>query len=121
MHLESVSIPAQTLTGSVEHGTVKLSRRGKGILVATALIAALTAIAGWPAYHLLRTAWRDREGRAPVPHGYADDASRLNLTPIALTWDIPSDVPEPVLPDVRQVTRRPAATPQVRQVSAKHP
>lgn len=72
---------------------MKLSRRRKAILVAVsaAVVVGLTAIVGRPAFHLLRTGWSDEERRGPVPPGHADDASRLDLTSVALTWDIPAD------------------------------
>ena len=68
-----------------------ISRRGKAVLVTAAVVAALTLIVVRPVYHLMNTAWRDREGRTPVLPGHADDASRLDLTPVAMTWDIPAD------------------------------
>jgi FAD/FMN-containing dehydrogenase len=41
------------------------------------------------AFHLLRTASQDVNELRPVPQGYADDASRLNLTKVGEVWKIP--------------------------------
>jgi FAD/FMN-containing dehydrogenase len=44
-----------------------------------------------PLLHLIRTAWYDRNEIGPIPTGKANDASRLDETPIAETWEIPDD------------------------------
>jgi FAD/FMN-containing dehydrogenase len=59
--------------------------------VAAALVAVVAAFVARPALHLAKTAWSDGDSRAPVPAGHADDASRLDLTQVAETWDIPAD------------------------------
>ncbi|HTR41528.1 MAG TPA: FAD-binding oxidoreductase [Pseudomonadales bacterium] len=44
-----------------------------------------------PIFHLARTAWYDRNQIVLVPGGKANDASRLEETTIAQTWEIPND------------------------------
>jgi FAD/FMN-containing dehydrogenase len=60
------------------------------LLVLTAATIALLALLP-PIFHLLRTAYRDKNALQKLPAGYADDVSRLNKTQIAETWDIPPD------------------------------
>jgi FAD/FMN-containing dehydrogenase len=44
-----------------------------------------------PVFHLVKTAWSDRNEITPLPPGKIDDASRLDETPVAKTWEIPTD------------------------------
>lgn len=66
-------------------------KRKRTLVVGAAMVAIVAAVVVRPALHLARTAWRDGGARPPVPAGHADDASRLDLTPVAQTWDIPAD------------------------------
>ena len=59
---------------------------GLGLLV---LVIAL--LLAHPLFHLAKTAWNDRNQITVLPGGRADDASRLNETAIAKTWEIPDD------------------------------
>jgi FAD/FMN-containing dehydrogenase len=59
--------------------------RRRRILLA-ALVGALAlvvAVLGRPAWHIVSTAWRDVDAVERIPAGFTDDASRLNLTPVA--------------------------------------
>lgn len=47
------------------------------------------------AFHLLRTASQDVDELRPVPAGYADDASRLNLTKVREVWSLPANCAAP--------------------------
>jgi FAD/FMN-containing dehydrogenase len=44
-----------------------------------------------PIFHLTRTAWYDRNEMRPAPGGKANDASHLEETSVAQTWEIPDD------------------------------
>ena len=46
---------------------------------------------GHPLIHLTWTALQDGNDIVPVPRGSVDDASRMNQTGVAITWDIPKD------------------------------
>ncbi len=70
---------------------MKLSRRGAWLLIAVSALALVAAVAGRPALHLARTAWRDDDRREPILGGYADDVSRLERTPVAETWAVPAE------------------------------
>ncbi len=52
-------------------------------IIAAAIAIALLATFGRSAGHLLLAALRDRDQRQATPAGFADDASRLNLTKVA--------------------------------------
>jgi FAD/FMN-containing dehydrogenase len=52
-------------------------------VVAGAIVIVFLATFGRSAAHLLRSALRDRDARLVTPAGFADDASRMNLTKIA--------------------------------------
>jgi FAD/FMN-containing dehydrogenase len=58
-------------------------------LIALVLLSAL--LLAHPIFHLVRTAWYDRNQIVPVPGGKANDASRLEETAVAQTWEIPND------------------------------
>lgn len=47
------------------------------------------------ALHLLRSASQDVNELRPIPEGYADDASRLNLTKVKGVWTVPVDAADP--------------------------
>ena len=49
------------------------------------------ALIGRPLLHLAQTAWKDTEARKPLPLGFVDDASRMNLTKIHKVWPVPLD------------------------------
>ena len=46
---------------------------------------------GRPLLHLVGFAWRDVEEREPLPEGFVDDASRMNLTEVIEVWPVPVD------------------------------
>lgn len=46
---------------------------------------------GRPFLHLAGTAWNDTEERQPLPAGYVDDASRMNLTQVLELWPVPAE------------------------------
>jgi FAD/FMN-containing dehydrogenase len=56
-----------------------------------ALLLGVVVVSGRPVWHLWRTAQRDVDDRSPLRTGYADDASRLNETPVREQWAIPAD------------------------------
>src|SRR4029077_8786773 len=65
-------------------------RRTQRLLLVTVGTIALLAIVP-PTFHLVRTAYLDRNVVEKLPAGYADDVSRLNKTPVAEIWDMPSE------------------------------
>ena len=67
------------------------TRRRRLLLGAAGVAAVLLLLLARPAAHLILTAWRDADGRAPVPAGFLDDASRLNRTAVAGVWPVPAD------------------------------
>ena len=54
----------------------------------------LFAISCRPTWHLLRAVKNDGPALPEIPAGFADDASRLNLTKVNRVWSIPEDVDE---------------------------
>lgn len=64
-------------------------------LIALAVVALPLVLFGRPAWHLLTTARHDLDTRAPLPPDHADDASRLEATPVTETWAIPVDAADP--------------------------
>ena len=54
----------------------------------------LFAISCRPTWHLLRAVKNDGPALPEIPAGFADDASRLNLTKVNRVWNIPEDVDE---------------------------
>src|SRR5262245_5496152 len=67
-------------------------RRRRTLLIGLA-VAVLTAAAlsGRPLVHVLSTAWNDDGELEPVPPGFADDASRMNRTPVAEVVPVEKD------------------------------
>jgi FAD/FMN-containing dehydrogenase len=66
-------------------------RKHRWIWVSLLMLGIASLLVGRPAVLLIRTAMSDRDERLPLPHGIADDASRLNATHVAEIWDMPSD------------------------------
>jgi FAD/FMN-containing dehydrogenase len=64
-------------------------RRAVVLLVLSLLLVAAFALSR-PLVFLTRTALRDVDERPPLPPGQLDDASRLNATPVAEVFDVPS-------------------------------
>lgn len=56
-----------------------------------AFVVLLLAISARPAWHLWRVARNDGGSLPEIPPGFANDASRLNLTKVNRVWDIPDD------------------------------
>jgi FAD/FMN-containing dehydrogenase len=53
-----------------------------------------TALILRPVVHVATTAWRDQQVLAPLPPGFTDDASRMNLTPVAEVVPVAGDAAE---------------------------
>ena len=51
----------------------------------------LLILAAHPVFHLVKTAWNDRNEIVPTPPGKINDASRLDETSVAKIWKIPAD------------------------------
>lgn len=67
-------------------------RRRRRVLIG--LACALLVAAGVlykPAVHVISTAWRDENQMQPIPAGFTDDASRMNLTRVAEVVPIAGD------------------------------
>lgn len=70
----------------------KPGRKGRRSVVASVVILSLiTLLIGRPLIHIAQTAWQDTEAREPPPKGFADDASRMNLTEVNEVWPVPLD------------------------------
>ncbi|HRI13510.1 MAG TPA: FAD-binding oxidoreductase, partial [Verrucomicrobiota bacterium] len=69
--------------------------------------AALVALVGRPAFHLIRVVWHDSPPGQfkPLPPGQADDVSRLNQIPVAEIWPIPEE-PEAAEQQLRELLER---------------
>jgi FAD/FMN-containing dehydrogenase len=67
----------------------KKYRRGFGL--ALLVLALTTALVGKPAFLWVRAWVHDKPVNEVMPAGFADDASRLNQTPVAEVWSIPAD------------------------------
>jgi FAD/FMN-containing dehydrogenase len=65
--------------------------RKRWIVVLAAGIVALLILLP-PIFHLISTAYRDRNVIEKLSPGHTDDVSRLNETQIAEIWDMPSDL-----------------------------
>ena len=64
----------------------------KRIFLGFALLFLLLVILfAHPIYHLIKTAWNDRDEIIPTLTGKINDASRLNETSVAKFWKIPAD------------------------------
>lgn len=61
------------------------------LFVAVLVLATVAYFFGTPIFLVVRAWLGDRHDQAGVPPGFADDASRLNQTPIAEIWKIPED------------------------------
>src|SRR6185436_13600938 len=61
------------------------------IALVAAAIAVVVAVLVHPAYHLMHAILTDKDEVRPVPSGFADDFSRLDLTKVAEVWPIPAD------------------------------
>jgi FAD binding domain-containing protein len=57
----------------------------------TLLFLLLLILVAHPIFHLAKTFWNDRDEILPIPNGKANDASRLDETPVAKIWEIPAD------------------------------
>src|SRR5438128_2185645 len=55
------------------------------------VILLLIVLIAHPVFHIVGTIWKDRNEITPAPKGTADDASRLDQTNIAETWEIPAN------------------------------
>lgn len=55
------------------------------------LLACLAVALARPVYHVASNYWRDSQRLDETPTGFVDDASRMNATRIARTWDIPEE------------------------------
>ncbi len=71
------------------------------------LLAALAVVGccGPPSVLWVRAWLRDRPAAEAVPAGFADDASRLNRTPVAEVWPVPTD-PAQAEAQLRDLLRR---------------
>lgn len=65
------------------------SRRARWIVAFVVVVSVM--ISARPVWHLWRAVQRDHGALREIPSGFADDASRLNLTKINRVWDIPQD------------------------------
>ncbi len=65
------------------------SRRTRWIVAFVVIVSVI--ISARPVWHLWRAVQRDHGALREIPSGFADDASRLNLTKINRVWDIPQD------------------------------
>lgn len=85
-------------------------RRRRKIWLFVFLAGAILLIAiGRPILHVVRTAYFDRNKVEKLPVGYTDDVSRLNRTPIAEAWDIPSGLQD-AEPRLRELLKRAQAS-----------
>jgi FAD/FMN-containing dehydrogenase len=65
-------------------------------LILTAIVLlVVAAFLARPAFHLSNASRHELDERDPIPAGHVDDASRLNLTAVAETWQIPVDHADP--------------------------
>lgn len=67
------------------------TRRRRAVLGVVLLVCVVAGLTFRPARHLLNAYLADVDEREPIPIGFADDASRLNLTPVAEVWAVPPD------------------------------
>jgi FAD/FMN-containing dehydrogenase len=81
------------------------SKRTRG-LVAIGLV--LLVVSARPLWHVWRAARNDGGPLPTIPPGFANDASRLNLTKVQQIWDIPTDTDqaEQQLAELLSVARR---------------
>jgi len=67
------------------------TRRRRVVTITIVALVLIVILIFRPFRHLVRAYLADVDEREPIPAGYADDASRLNLTKIAEVWPVPSD------------------------------
>jgi FAD/FMN-containing dehydrogenase len=60
-------------------------------LVSALWVLLMLVLAAHPIFHLVKTAWNDRNEIVPTPPGKINDASRLDETSVAKIWKIPAD------------------------------
>ena len=72
------------------------------------LLLLLLAVSARPAWHLWRTVRNDDGSLPAIPLGFADDASRLNLTKVNRDWEIPegAEEAEKQLAELLELARR---------------
>ncbi len=78
-------------------------RRWLALALATLLLCG--CLAGRPAFLWVRAWLHDQPVPHHVPMGHVDDASRMNSTPVATVWSIPSD-PAGVEEQLRELLQR---------------
>jgi FAD/FMN-containing dehydrogenase len=84
-----------TGAGSADYRRQAMSTRKRRVLIIVAFVLlVLAGVLARPVIHLVRTASGDIDGLEDLPAGYVDDASRLNRTPVAEVWPVPSDPAE---------------------------
>ncbi|MDA0660104.1 MAG: hypothetical protein O3C60_14855 [Planctomycetota bacterium] len=66
-------------------------RRRKLRLLVAVLLGSVMLFVGRPAWHVGMAIFSDDDALEQIPAGYANDASRLNLTRVAEVWTAPSD------------------------------
>ena len=66
-------------------------RRWTVLTVGLVVVAILAGVMARPLWHISRAAIANRHAPQPTPAGFADDASRLNRTPVAATFAVPAD------------------------------
>lgn len=70
----------------------KQSRWKRRCIVAVlSILFVATVVMGRPFLHLAKTVWSDAEERELLPKGFADDASRMNMTEVLEIWPVPND------------------------------
>ena len=69
-----------------------LARRQRWRRGAAIVAGVLVLLLARPAWHVLSTAWHDRNDLEAVPPGEVNDASRLNQTAVADIVDVPVDL-----------------------------
>jgi FAD/FMN-containing dehydrogenase len=83
--------------GGTSSKSPRSKRRRKRLWTAAGVAGiGLGLLVAKPAILLVRTVWHDRADAAQLPEGHLDDASRLNATPVAEVWAIPSDAEQAV-------------------------
>ncbi|MFP6669449.1 MAG: hypothetical protein VB876_19215, partial [Pirellulales bacterium] len=70
----------------------RLGRRRQFRRAAAIVAGLLLLLLARPGWHLLSTAWNDRDELRAVPPGEVNDASRLNQTAVADIVDVPIDL-----------------------------
>ncbi|HVV00558.1 MAG TPA: FAD-dependent oxidoreductase, partial [Verrucomicrobiae bacterium] len=73
-----------------DNGRQRRLKRGTALVLGIGVLA-LGLFLGRPVFHLAKTALFDRRADVTVPSGKANDASRLDETPIREAWTVPAD------------------------------